>query len=143
MGFQLGIFKTLTAAKIPMSVVELSKPTGSDPKFVGRVTRYLAAHGMIKETAKQTYAATKATETLADEAFVGAMEFFWGVSYVFFRRQPVKVTCQPLTAKQAILLRTSYPSGRKSTNSRTSRAMTGAAPSSNRLMTRIWSCTPG
>lgn len=80
MGFQLGIFKTLMAAKGPMSVVELSKPTGADPKFVGRITRYLAAHQMIKETAKQTYAASKVTETLANEGFVGGMEFFWGVS---------------------------------------------------------------
>lgn len=80
MGNQLGIFKTLTAAKKPLSVVELSKPTGADPSLVNRIARYLAANRLISETGKQTYAANTATERLVDEAFEGGMEFFYVVS---------------------------------------------------------------
>lgn len=79
-GIQLGIFKTLTAAKTPLSLVELSKPAGADPKLVGRITRYLTALNLIKETGKQTYVANKTTEILAQDSFQGGMEFFQGVS---------------------------------------------------------------
>lgn len=79
-GNQLGIFKALTAAKRPLTVVDLSKPAGASPALVARITRYLAANRLISETAKETYEANRETNRLADDAFEGGMEFFYGVS---------------------------------------------------------------
>lgn len=79
-GIQLGIFKTLVAAKRPLGVVDLSEPTGADPALLSRIIRYLAANRLVSETAKETYEANRETNKLADDAFEGGMEFFYGVS---------------------------------------------------------------
>ncbi|KAK7709555.1 hypothetical protein SLS64_003613 [Diaporthe eres] len=81
-GYQLGLYKTLTEAAggAPVHVNELAKTTGASPALVNRVARYLAANGLIREATKQTYAANASTRVLADEAFEGGMDFFYGVS---------------------------------------------------------------
>lgn len=81
-GYQLGLYKTLTEAAggLPVHVDELAKPTGASPALLNRIARYLAANGLIHEAGKQTYAANASTRVLADPAFEGGMDFFYGVS---------------------------------------------------------------
>lgn len=79
-GIQLRIFKTLSGSKMPLTVDELSKPTGADPELVRRIIRNLAANNMVSETMKDTFAANNATCMLAEEPLEGGCEFFFGVN---------------------------------------------------------------
>lgn len=83
-GVDLKIFDLLAASETPLSLEHLTQATGAASLILssvnpltrssrqliltletGRLLRYLASVGMIKETGKDTYAATNITKTLA------------------------------------------------------------------------------
>ena len=90
MGIDLKIFELLSKSDIPMTVEQLAAKTGCAPvllseyitkeslqagslRSVGRILRYLASIATIKETGKDTFAATNITSTLAVPAFQGGV----------------------------------------------------------------------
>lgn len=74
-GCDLGVFKALSASKIPLSVEKLAEPTGAEPLLLGRIMRYLASIRMVTETGKDQFTGNNATKALADPSIHGAMYY--------------------------------------------------------------------
>ncbi|KAJ5106317.1 hypothetical protein N7456_002992 [Penicillium angulare] len=72
-GVDLKLFSLLADTEKPLSVVELSEETGADQVFLGRILRYLASFGAIKETDKDTFTSTNITKTFSVSSFQAAI----------------------------------------------------------------------
>ncbi|KAL2050995.1 hypothetical protein ABVK25_008741 [Lepraria finkii] len=64
-GCDLKLFNLLAASDSSLSLDQLHKQTGAAPIFLGRLCRYLASVGMIKEVGKDKFAATNVTKALS------------------------------------------------------------------------------
>lgn len=78
-GYQLGVFKTLSDSDTPVTVQQLSEATKADARLVSRVLRYLAANRFINEADKGQFSASKMTHTLADARLEGGVNIYYGV----------------------------------------------------------------
>ncbi|KAL6883100.1 hypothetical protein HDV57DRAFT_495414 [Trichoderma longibrachiatum] len=87
-GGDLGIFKSLSESKTPLSSAELAKPTMADPTLVSRIMRYLVANRLVGEIGPDQYVARKATHSLADPRIESPMRFFHAVSNPAFQALP-------------------------------------------------------
>lgn len=87
LGYDLGLFKTLSNAQSPSSVDDLALASGAEPALLGeqpsgkmthlglplsldplgRILRYLASVGIVDETSRHHFAANHATKTLAED----------------------------------------------------------------------------
>lgn len=72
-GYNLGIFTTLTSRAEPYSVEELSAPKGADPLLISRLLRFFAANRMITETSQDSFTGNKYTKGLADPRIRGGL----------------------------------------------------------------------
>ncbi|OKL62736.1 hypothetical protein UA08_01132 [Talaromyces atroroseus] len=81
-GHKLRIFQLVTEAKQPLTVDELAQKTDTNPSLLSatnfhftksRILRYLASVGALKETAKETYSASKITLSLNEPGFESAI----------------------------------------------------------------------
>jgi demethylsterigmatocystin 6-O-methyltransferase len=74
-GIDLKIFRILSAdPEKKFSLDELAKETGAEKVLLGRLLRYQAALGLIKETARDEFAATNITKTLSTEGNEGCIK---------------------------------------------------------------------
>ncbi len=71
----IGLFKTLVASETPLTLEELAYTTKAEPAFLGRVLRYLAATRFIAETGKDQFGANLTTQSLADPAIEGSLNY--------------------------------------------------------------------
>lgn len=78
-GYQLGVFKALSASPTPLTVEQLCEPTKADARLASRVLRYLAANRFINEVDKGQFSASKMTHTLADARLEGGVNVYYGV----------------------------------------------------------------
>ncbi|KAL2221344.1 O-methyltransferase-domain-containing protein [Thermoascus aurantiacus ATCC 26904] len=68
-GLDLKLFDILGESRDPVTVDELATKTGAAPTLLGRLLRYLASIGTIKETAKDTFTASNITHALTIPGF--------------------------------------------------------------------------
>ncbi|MCJ1423356.1 hypothetical protein MMC29_001239 [Sticta canariensis] len=64
-GIDLKLFNLLCEHNDSLNLEELTKHTGADPTLLARLLRYLASFGTIKETGKDSFAATNVTKALS------------------------------------------------------------------------------
>ncbi|KAL2831007.1 hypothetical protein BJY01DRAFT_254425 [Aspergillus pseudoustus] len=64
-GIDLNIFNILSESKGPLTIDQLAENTGAAPTLLGRILRYLAAAGTIKETGRDTFTAKNITTHLS------------------------------------------------------------------------------
>ncbi|CAG8953111.1 hypothetical protein HYFRA_00003308 [Hymenoscyphus fraxineus] len=84
-GVDLGIFSALHESKQPLSVEALAQKNGAAPELLdspsltseGRILRYLASVGQIKETSKDHFSSSSITATLADDSYQGGIHHFF------------------------------------------------------------------
>ncbi|KAI8949783.1 S-adenosyl-L-methionine-dependent methyltransferase [Xylaria longipes] len=84
-GADLGVFKILKESEQPLSTMALSEATNAAPLnthiangwCVGRLLRYLASVGMIREVARDSFAANAITKTLAQSGYEGGIRHFF------------------------------------------------------------------
>ncbi|KAJ5525459.1 hypothetical protein N7494_012109 [Penicillium frequentans] len=72
-GVDLKLFNFFADTEEPLTVVELSEKTKADKIFLGRILRYLASFGAIKETNKDTFTSTNITRTFSSSSFQAAI----------------------------------------------------------------------
>ncbi|KAJ5725492.1 uncharacterized protein N7483_006849 [Penicillium malachiteum] len=72
-GVNLKLFNYLAESEKPLTVAELSEKTSADPVFLGRILRYLASFGAIKETEQDAFTHTNITQTFAVSGFQAAV----------------------------------------------------------------------
>ncbi|KAL5044826.1 hypothetical protein BDW71DRAFT_185431 [Aspergillus fruticulosus] len=72
-GISLKLFEILSEAQVPLTVDELAAKTGAALTLLGRILRYLAAAGTIKETGPGTFAANNITRHLSDPGVQSAV----------------------------------------------------------------------
>lgn len=78
-GYQLGVFKALSASPTALTVDQLCEPTKADARLASRILRYLAANRFITEVSKGQFSASKMTHTLADARLEGGVNIYYGV----------------------------------------------------------------
>lgn len=78
-GYQLGVFKALSASPTPLTVEQLCEATKANARLASRVLRYLAANRFINEVDKGQFSASKMTHTLADARLEGGVNIYYGV----------------------------------------------------------------
>ncbi|ROT39597.1 S-adenosyl-L-methionine-dependent methyltransferase [Sodiomyces alkalinus F11] len=66
-GFDLGLFRFISASEGPVTVSQIADKTGADPLFLSRFLSYLASTGAVKEVAKDEFAANNVTKNLAEK----------------------------------------------------------------------------
>ncbi|KAI9147620.1 S-adenosyl-L-methionine-dependent methyltransferase [Paramyrothecium foliicola] len=66
-GFNLGLFRWLSAVEGDVSLEDVVKQTKAEPVFLDRFLRYLSSIDVVKETSKGRYEATNTTRNLATE----------------------------------------------------------------------------
>lgn len=71
----IGLFKLLVASQTPLTLEEIAKATKAEPAFLGRVLRYLAATRFISETGKDQFGPNMTTQSLADPAIEGSLNY--------------------------------------------------------------------
>ncbi|KAI5863833.1 S-adenosyl-L-methionine-dependent methyltransferase [Durotheca rogersii] len=76
-GEDLNLFQILDKSEEPLSVADLAAQTKAEPAFLGRILRYLAATGMVRETGADLFAASAVTRTLALPGYRGAVYHFF------------------------------------------------------------------
>ena len=64
-GVDIKLFDQLAASDTPLALDQFTQSTGADSILLGRLLRYLASVGMIKETGKDTFASINVTKALA------------------------------------------------------------------------------
>jgi DNA-binding IclR family transcriptional regulator len=74
-GCDIGLFKMLVASPTPLTTAEIAKATNADPALLGRILRYLAATRFIAETGKDQFGANLSTQSLADPAIEGSLNY--------------------------------------------------------------------
>ncbi|KIM98593.1 hypothetical protein OIDMADRAFT_43492 [Oidiodendron maius Zn] len=72
-GCDLQLFNMLVENPNPMTIDSLSQKTGAAPTLLGRILRYLASIGCIKETDQDTFTKNNVTEALAIPGFQGGI----------------------------------------------------------------------
>ncbi|KAK9329117.1 S-adenosyl-L-methionine-dependent methyltransferase [Lipomyces starkeyi] len=72
-GCDLNLFNILAESPTPLTVEALSQTTGTAPTLLGRILRYLASNGVIKETDKDTFTKNSITETFTLPGFAGGI----------------------------------------------------------------------
>ncbi|KAL2756635.1 hypothetical protein ACRALDRAFT_1075525 [Sodiomyces alcalophilus JCM 7366] len=97
-GFDLGLFRFISASEGPVTVSQIADKTGADPLFLSRFLSYLASTGAVKEVAKDEFAANNVTKNLAEKVTEA------GVSHCFETIGPQYQTIP------AFLKKTSYKS---------------------------------
>lgn len=88
-GYQLGVFKALSASPTPLTVEQLCEPTKADARLASRVLRYLAANRFITEVDKGQFSASKMTHCLADARLEGGVNIYYGVIDPMLHELPV------------------------------------------------------
>jgi len=73
LGIDLGIFNALASSEEPLSLETLAKPSNAAPELLARILRYLASVGMLKETAKDKFAANNITKFLSHPGYQGSI----------------------------------------------------------------------
>ncbi|KOS20719.1 Demethylsterigmatocystin 6-O-methyltransferase [Escovopsis weberi] len=68
----LNIYGRLVEHGKPLTVADIAAQTGAAPLFTRRLLRYVASLGHIQETGRDTFAANRMTETLAQPGSCGA-----------------------------------------------------------------------
>ncbi|KAL2812683.1 S-adenosyl-L-methionine-dependent methyltransferase [Aspergillus cavernicola] len=68
----LGLFTAIGTDDTPRSVAELVESTGADPALLGRLTKHLAAMGVITETGCDEYCSTGFSKVLTVEKYSDA-----------------------------------------------------------------------
>jgi len=76
-GCDLGLFGLLSEKESPVSLDEIATTTGKDPVMLTRILRYLASHGMVRETSAGHFTASKVTHNLADPRVHGTMYYMY------------------------------------------------------------------
>ncbi|KAF7924948.1 uncharacterized protein EAE98_007036 [Botrytis deweyae] len=76
-GVDLGIFNAIQESKDPISVETLALKTKAAPELLGRILRYLASVGQIKETSKDHFSSSSTTPVLADKNYQGGIHHFF------------------------------------------------------------------
>jgi len=71
------LFNFLSEVPDSMTVQELVVKTGAAPELLARILRYLASIAMIKETGKDSFAATNVTKALAKPGFQGGIHHYF------------------------------------------------------------------
>jgi hypothetical protein len=74
-GCDIGLFKMLVASQTPLTTAEIAKATKAEPALLGRILRYLAATRFITETGKDLFGANLSTQSLADPAIEGSLNY--------------------------------------------------------------------
>lgn len=86
----LGIFEAINESKAPLNVEQLAAKTGAAPELLGksrnmaphrlenwscagRILRYLASEGQIKETSKDHFGSSSITPVLAEKNYQGGI----------------------------------------------------------------------
>ena len=88
-GVDVGIFEALNESKEPLSAATLAQKTGTAPELLGskrmmakklsswlslgRILRFLAAEGLVKDTSKDHFTSNSTTSALADKSYQGAI----------------------------------------------------------------------
>ncbi|KAJ0421350.1 S-adenosyl-L-methionine-dependent methyltransferase [Aspergillus carlsbadensis] len=72
-GIGLNVFNILTESEGPLTVDQLAERTGAAPTLLGRVLRYLASAGTIKETGRDTFTANNITTHLSNRGVQSAV----------------------------------------------------------------------
>lgn len=88
LGVDLAVFDALSRNKNPLSVVELAEQSGAAPELMGRILRYLASIGMLKETGKDEFTANNITKVLADPNYQGGVHHFFDTVGPVFQELP-------------------------------------------------------
>ncbi|KAF7891330.1 uncharacterized protein EAF02_001655 [Botrytis sinoallii] len=76
-GVDLGIFNAIQESKDPISVEALALKTNAAPELLGRILRYIASAGQIKETSKDRFSSSSTTSVLADKNYQGGIHHFF------------------------------------------------------------------
>ncbi|KAI1329424.1 S-adenosyl-L-methionine-dependent methyltransferase [Xylariaceae sp. FL0255] len=76
-GVNLGIFKILVTKDQPLELSTFSAEIGAASEVLSRILRYLTSVGMIRETAKDTFAANSITKTLSQAGYEGGIVHFF------------------------------------------------------------------
>ncbi|PWI72142.1 O-methyltransferase [Purpureocillium lilacinum] len=84
----IGLFKTLVASETPLTLEELAYTTKAEPAFLGRVLRYLAATRFIAETGKDQFGANLTTQSLADPAIEGSLNYIFAIAIPAYMALP-------------------------------------------------------
>ncbi|KAI9791597.1 MAG: hypothetical protein M1816_003683 [Peltula sp. TS41687] len=69
----LNLFERLDKVSEPLSVDTLAKQTNADPLLLGRLLRYLASVGIIKEASEDHYAANKVSHIFTEQGVRGGV----------------------------------------------------------------------
>ncbi|OAA56177.1 O-methyltransferase [Niveomyces insectorum RCEF 264] len=80
-GCDIGLFKTLVESQRPLTLAEIATSTKAEPALLGRVLRYLAATRFITETGKDQFGANISTQSLADPAIEGSLNYMQETSF--------------------------------------------------------------
>ncbi|PVH85559.1 S-adenosyl-L-methionine-dependent methyltransferase [Cadophora sp. DSE1049] len=70
----LGIFKTLTQSKVPLTGAKLAQDAGADPALIERLLKLIAVEKFVHETGSDTYTANGITRCIALPGPQGAIE---------------------------------------------------------------------
>ncbi|KAH7393263.1 O-methyltransferase-domain-containing protein [Cadophora sp. MPI-SDFR-AT-0126] len=70
----LGIFKTLTLSKVPLTGAKLAQDAGADPALIERLLKLIAVEKFVHETGPDTYTANDITRCIALPNTQGAIE---------------------------------------------------------------------
>lgn len=79
-GCDIGLFKTLVASQTPLTTAEIANATKAEPALLGRILRYLAATRFIMETGKDQFGANLNTQSLADPAIEGSLNYIFTIA---------------------------------------------------------------
>ncbi|KAF2795939.1 methyltransferase B [Melanomma pulvis-pyrius CBS 109.77] len=87
-GVDLKIFDMLVASSTPLSLENIREKTGAAPGLLGHILRALAAFGLIKETAQDTFTSSRLTQTLANSNVSGAVDHVFDIHAVVAHTLP-------------------------------------------------------
>ncbi|TVY44620.1 O-methyltransferase [Lachnellula subtilissima] len=92
-GDDLRIFNLIAEHKDPMTLEQLQAASGADIILLGRLLRYLASIGMIKETEQRTFEATNVTTSLADPGNQAGIRHYFDHVGPQFQKLPSFLLC--------------------------------------------------
>ena len=74
-GCDIGLFKIFVASQTPLTTAEIANAVKAEPALLGRILRYLTATRFIMETGKDQFGANLNTQSLADPAIEGSLNY--------------------------------------------------------------------
>ncbi|KAF7508283.1 hypothetical protein GJ744_009428 [Endocarpon pusillum] len=86
-GIDLNLFNVL-ATSSPLTTRQFAQAKGANEALMGRLLRYLASVGMIKETGQDTFAATNITQTLATPGWQAGVRHYFDNCGPVFQKLP-------------------------------------------------------